>query len=369
MLLQNSSMKKAALLSALAFSVSLTACTGGTPNATDTASPGLTGGTGSTTAPVASGGASVSLTGAGASFPAPLYQRWFADYYKQNPNIQTTYQSVGSGAGVEQFTKGTVDFGASDVGMKPEEIAKVAKGVVLLPMTAGSVVIAYNLPDVKGLKLTREVYADIFAGKIKSWDDAKIAAANTGAKLPKLPITIVHRSDGSGTTAVFTKHLSAISADWKKIGSGKTVNWPAGVGAKGNEGVTAQLQQTPGTIGYTEYGFAKQQNLSMAILENKAKKFVEPTPESGAKTLASVTLPADLQAFIVDPEGADSYPIVTYTWILAYKKYDDPKKAEALKKVIDWSLTEGQKTSSELGYIPLPAEVVTKVQAAAKTIQ
>lgn len=318
----------------------------------------------------AGGGGNVSLTGAGASFPAPLYQRWFSDYNKQNPNIRVSYQSVGSGAGVEQFTQGTVDFGASDTGMKQEEIAKVAKGVVLLPMTAGSVVLAYNLPDVTGLKMPRDVYSDIFLGTIKSWNDPRLVQANPGVNLPNTPITLVHRSDGSGTTSVFTNHLSAVSPEWKsKVGAGKTVDWPAGVGAKGNEGITAQIQQTPGAIGYTEYGYAEQNKLAMATLQNKAGTYVEPTPESAANTLAAVELPADLQVSITDPEGTDSYPIVTYTWIMAYKKYDDPNKAQALKNVIDWSLNEGQKLSPQLGYVPLPAPVVDKVKAAANQIQ
>ena len=318
----------------------------------------------------ATGGSTVSLTGAGASFPAPLYQRWFSEYNKQNPNIRVSYQSVGSGAGVEQFTRNTVDFGASDTGMKKEEIAKVAKGVVLLPMTAGSVVLAYNLPNVTGLKLSRAAYSGIFLGKIKNWNDPQIAQANPGVNLPNTPITVVHRSDGSGTTSVFTKHLSAISPEWKeKVGAGKTVEWPAGIGAKGNEGVTAQLQQTAGAIGYTEYGYAKQQNLAMATLENKAGKFAEPTPQAAASTLAAVQLPADLQVSITDPEGADAYPIVTYTWVMAYKSYDDPNKAKAIKNVINWGLTDGQKFSEELGYVPLPQPVVDKVKAAVDQIK
>lgn len=353
------------LLPLIAVSFSIASCQPSTNQA-----PIGTGSPGASPAAATGGGSTVSLTGAGASFPAPLYQRWFAEYNKQNPNIRVSYQSVGSGAGVEQFTRGTVDFGASDTGMKKEEIAKVAKGVVLLPMTAGSVVLAYNLPNVTGLKLPRAVYSDIFLGKIKSWNDPRIAQANPGVNLPNTPITVVHRSDGSGTTSVFTKHLSAISPEWKqKVGSGKTVDWPAGVGAKGNEGVTAQIQQTAGALGYTEYGYAKQNNLAMATLENKAGKFVEPTPQAAANTLASVQLPADLQVSITDPKSADAYPIVTYTWVMAYKNYDDPNKAQAIKNVIDWGLTDGQKFSEELGYVPLPQPVVDKVKAAANQIQ
>jgi phosphate transport system substrate-binding protein len=219
------------------------------------------------------------------------------------------------------------------------------------------------------LKLPRAVYTDILLGNIKTWNDKRIADANPGVNLPNQPITVVHRSDGSGTTGVFTKHLSAISPVWKsKVGEGKTVNWPVGVGAKGNESVTAQIQQTQGSIGYVEYGYAKQNALKFAALENKAGQFVTPTEESASKTLQAVTLPADLRAFISDPEGADSYPIVTYTWILAYKKYDNPAKAKAVEAAIEYGLTEGQKVAAELGYVPLPQNVVTKVAAAADQI-
>lgn len=312
----------------------------------------------------------ISLSGAGASFPAPLYQRWFKDYNESNPNIQVSYQSVGSGAGVKQFTAGTVDFGASDVAMKPEEIAQVEKGVVLLPMTAGSIVLAYNLPGIDGLKLSRQAYVDILLGKITQWDDPAIVADNPDLPLPSQEIKVVYRSDGSGTTGVFSKHLSAISPEWKAgPGEGKTIEWPAGVGAKGNEGVTAQIMQTEGAIGYVEFGYAELQGLQKATLENKTGNFVPPSFDAASKTLEAVKLPDDLVAFISDPEGAESYPIVTYTWLLAYKEYDDPQKAQALKDVIKWSLTEGQKVSKDLGYIPLPENVVSKVQATVDSIK
>lgn len=312
----------------------------------------------------------VSLTGAGATFPAPLYQRWFFDYNKANPNIQVSYQSVGSGAGVEQFIQKTVDFGASDVAMKDEEMAKVSKGVVLLPMTAGSIVFAYNLPGVNELKLSRKNYVDIFLGNITKWNDPALAKDNPGVNLPDAPISVIYRSDGSGTTGVFTKHMSAVSPDWKsKVGEGKTVQWPTGIGAKGNEGVTAQILQTEGSIGYIEYGYAKQQKINFATIENKAGKFVTSDSTTASATLAAVKLPENLRAFIADPDGENSYPIVSYSWVLAYKNYDDPAKAQALKGVLNWALTDGQKLSAELGYIPLPAPVVEKVKAAINTIQ
>jgi phosphate transport system substrate-binding protein len=355
-------------ISVLALAIGLSACgetTSTTPNTSE--SPTNT----ATTSKQLDLGGTVELIGAGASFPSPLYQTWFAELNKKYPNLKVNYQSVGSGAGVEQFTKGTVDFGASDVAMKDEEIQKIPadKGVLLLPVTAGSIVMAYNLADVPELKLPREVYTSIFLGKIKSWDDPAIAKANPGAKLPKEPIKVIYRADGSGTTGVFTKHLSAISPEWKtKVGEGKSVKWPVGIGAKGNEGVTAQIQQTPGSIGYVEYGYANENKLKFASLENKSKQFVDATPESAAKTLAAVTLPENLRAFISDPEGADSYPIVTYTWILAYKKYADANKAKAMEATIEYALTDGQKLATQLGYVPLPANVVTKVAAAADQI-
>ena len=356
--------KRSFLLPLAAISFSIAACQ---PQSTTEAPIGTSS---PVSAPADGGGANVSLTGAGASFPAPLYQRWFSEYNKQNPNVRVSYQSVGSGAGVEQFTKGTVDFGASDTAMKKEEIAKVQQGVVLLPMTAGAIVVGYNLPGVEsGLQLPRQVYTDIFLGNIKNWNDPRIAKANPNAKLPDQPITVVYRSDGSGTTSVFTQHLSAISPDWKsKVGSGKTVSWPTGVGAKGNEGVTAQIQQTQGSISYLEYGYATQQNIPVATLENKSGNFVAPNPESAARTLEAVKLPENLVAFITDPEGEQSYPIVTYTWIIAYDNYQDKNEAQALKNVIDWALTEGQQYSDDLGYIPLPKTVVDRVQQRAEQI-
>ncbi len=255
--------------------------------------------------------------------------------------------------------------------MKDEEIAKVPadRGVILLPMTAGSIVLAYNLADVPELKLPRAVYTDILLGKIKSWDDPAIAKANPGAKLPKQAINVVRRADGSGTTAVFTKHLSAISPEWKtKVGEGKEVKWPVGQAAQKNDGVAAQINQTPGSIGYLEYGFAKSSNLKVAALENKAGKFVVPDDKSAAQTLASVPLPDNLRAFISDPEGEGSYPIVTYTWLLVYKKYPDAAKAKAVEAMIEYGLNEGQSKAAELGYVPLPANVVQKVAAAADQI-
>ena len=347
-------------LSALALAIGITAC-GGTTETTTSSSLDL---------PFED---TVKVNGAGASFPAPLYQNWFAQLPNVAPELQVNYQSVGSGAGVKQFTAGTVDFGASDVAMSDEEIASVDKGVLLLPMSAGSVVFAYNLPGVEGLQLSRETYVNIALGNITNWNDPQIAADNPDASLPDQRITFVHRSDGSGTTGVFTKHLSAISSDWKDtIGEGKTVQWPAAkgsfLGGKGNEGVTATIKQNEGAIGYIEYGYAKNNGLTMAALENSAGQFIVPTDESASQTLANVVLPDNLRAFITDPEGEDSYPIVTYTWLLAYKEYDDPNTAIAVEAMIQYGLTEGQKVAPQLGYIPLPSNVVEKVANVADQI-
>lgn len=369
------SRRKAIYLSLGTVGFALASCTSPTPTPptkTPAASGSTTPPTGASASPTSAqiaGGKSISVSGAGASFPAPLYQRWFADFNKKNSNVQIGYQSVGSGAGVKQFIAGTVDFGASDVAMKDDEIAKVTKGAVLIPVTAGSIVIAYNLLDVKDVKLSREVYTNIFLGKITKWNDSAIAKLNDGVKLPDTPISVVSRSDGSGTNAIFTKHLSAVSAEWKSgPGDGKSIQWPVGTGAKGNEGVSAQIQQTVGAIGYVEYGYATQNKISFATIENKAGKYIKANAESGSNSLASIELPASLISFDPDPKGEGAYPIVSYTWLMFYKKYDDPNKAEAIKAMLEWALTDGQKVSGELGYIPLPAEVITKLKPAIATI-
>ena len=310
------------------------------------------------------------LSGAGATFPAPLYQRWAVEYNKLHSAVQVNYQAVGSGAGVKQFMQGTVDFGASDAAMSDEEIAKVKQGVVMIPATAGSIVVAYNLPNVADLKLSREALAGIFLGTVKKWNDPAIAKDNSGVSLPDLPINVAVRSDGSGTTFVFTKHLAAISQDFAdEVGIDKSVTWPVGAGGKGNEGVTALIKQSPGTIGYVEYGYAVNNGLSMASLQNKSGKFVKPSDASGAATLANVTFPENLRVWPDDPTGADDYPIATFTWLLLYKKYPDAAKLKALKDFITYGLTDGQKFAGELGYIALPAAVVEKSKAALASVQ
>jgi len=317
--------------------------------------------------------ADLRIIGSGASFPFPLYATWFKDFSKKTPGATVDYQAKGSGAGIQDLTNKTVDFAASDAAMTPAEIAKVADGVVLLPMTAGEIVLAYNIPGAeKGLKLPRDVYPDIFLGNITRWNDPRLVAANPDIKLPDLPITVVRRSDSSGTTFVFTKHLSAISPAFaEKVGTGTNVQWPQSdkiVAAPKNDGVTATIKQTPGSIGYIEYGYAKLTKANVAILQNKAGKFVPAGSEGGAIALASAKMPDDLIAWVSDPEAAEAYPIVSFTWMLFNQK-QDPAKAEILRKLVAYGLTDGQKMADAMGYIPLPPSVAEKVLAASAKIQ
>jgi phosphate transport system substrate-binding protein len=333
----------------------------------------------------------VTLQGSGATFPAPLYKRWFLEFYEKNPDVRVSYQAIGSGAGIRQFIEGLTVFGASDAAMTDKEIAAAEKAhgekVVLLPMTAGSVAVCYNIPglpkDHPPLRLSREVLADVFLGEIDSWDDSRIQADNPGLQLPAAPISTVHRSEGSGTTYAFTNHLQAISKTWReKVGkAGKSWGAPGGLGAKGNNGVAALIEQTPGAIGYVEFGYAEMTKLPMAAVQNKAGRFVQPDPTSGQAALAAGRFPDDAQMkanktpeaarfrlFIADPAGEKSYPVVTYTWMLLLKRYPG-KQAGALKKVLHYCLSDGQKVSNELGYIPLPEKVATMIRAAVDQIE
>jgi phosphate transport system substrate-binding protein len=317
--------------------------------------------------------ADLRLTGSGASFPFPIYSAWFKSFSKQTEGVTIDYQAKGSGAGIQDFINRTVDFAASDAAMKDEEIAKVEGGVVLLPMTGGEIVLAYNLPgNPKNLKLPRDVYPDIFLGKISKWNDPRIVAANPDIKLPDLPITVVRRSDSSGTTFVFTKHLSAISPAFKEtLGFGTTVQWPTSgkfVGAPKNDGVTATIKQTPGSIGYIEYGYAKLTKADAALLQNKSGNFVAAGGKGAEIALASAELGPDLRGWVEDPAAPEAYPIASFTWMLFYKK-QDAAKAEALRKMVEYCATDGQKIAESMGYIPLPENVVAKVLAASKMIQ
>jgi phosphate transport system substrate-binding protein len=318
----------------------------------------------------------ITLQGSGATFPAPLYKRWFLEYYKKHPEIRVNYTPIGSGAGIRQFTVGLVSFGASDAGMSQKEIDKLPpefQGVHLLPMTAGSIVLSYNIPGVsERIHLSRKAYLSIFLRKITSWDDPEIARHNPGINLPDSPITVVTRADSSGTTYAFTNHLNAvgkaIGIEWTP-GVDKSVKWEESIAAQGNDGVAALIQLTPGAIGYLEYGYADLAHLPMASLQNHTGKFIDPGYESGLKALVGAKIPQDLQVKVPDPGGPEAYPIVTFTWVLCRRHYDDPKVAEALKKVLLFGLDEGQKLSAELGYLPFPEEVVKKVRVAIEEIK
>ncbi len=326
---------------------------------------------------VTAASAQVKLTGSGASFPFPIYAAWFQAYSQATDGVQIDYQAKGSGAGIQDLTNGITDFGASDAAMSDDEVAALEKergtGVVMLPMTAGEIVLAYNVPGVEELRLPRDVYPLIFAGEITNWNDERIVAANEGVEMPDMPITVVTRSDSSGTTFVFTRHLSTINEDFAaNIGEGKTVEWPSiptVIAAPKNDGITAMVTQTPGSIGYIEYGYAKLTGTTSAILENAAGEFIAAGDEAGMAALASADFSGDdLRVWVSDPADPAAYPIATFTWMMFYEEQED-EKAEALRNFIEWALTEGQTMASDLGYIPLPDVVVEKVRAASADIQ
>jgi phosphate transport system substrate-binding protein len=325
--------------------------------------------------------ADTSVNGSGASFPFPLYAKWAKDFSRKNKDARVQYQAVGSGAGIQAFISETVDFAASDAAMNDKEISDVPadKGVVLLPMTAGEVVLSYNLPGNPELKLPRDVMVDIFLGKVDSWKDERIVKANPDIDLPDEKITVVRRSDSSGTTYVFTGHLAAVSEAFEKeVGHGKSVNWPKSfVGAPKNDGVAAMIKQTPGAIGYIEYGYAEATRQPMAILQNKSGEFVKPGEASGTAALASAEFPTtdlpgypgtpDLRVWVSDPEGKEAYPIATFTWMLLYQ-HQDEEQAKVLREFIEYGLNEGQKDAPKMGFIPLPENVKAKVEDALKLV-
>jgi phosphate transport system substrate-binding protein len=308
------------------------------------------------------------INGAGATFPNPLYQKWFSEYHALHPDIAFNYQSIGSGGGIQQFTAGTVDFGASDAPLTDEEWAKV-KTAVHIPTVLGAVVVTYNAPDVKELRLTPELLAGIYLGKITRWNDKALAAANPGVKLPDTDIAVIHRADGSGTTNIFTDYLSKVSPEWKQqVGVGKSVKWPAGLGGKGNEGVTGLVKQTPGAIGYVELAYAKQNGLPMAALRNRSGAFVKPSIESTSAAAAGVAVPADFRVSVTDAEGKDAYPIASFTYLLVHRDASDAAKGTALVEFLWWAIHDGQRFAAPLDYAPLPAGVVEKVAATIKSL-
>lgn len=299
------------------------------------------------------------LNGAGATFPAPLYQRYFNEFHTQS-GITVNYQAVGSGAGINQMIAGTVDFGASDAAMTDAQIGQVSRGVLLVPTAGGAVSVVYNLPGVSNLKLSRVALAGIFSGQISRWNDPKIAEANAGVNLPDLPIRPVVRADGSGTTFIFTNHLSAIDGYFKgRIGAGTAPNWTINaVKGRGNPGVAAQVQRTSGSIGYVELAYAMQNNLSSAEIENKKKEFVAPSLEATQQALSTVQFPDNFRVFISDPDAG--YPIAGLTWLLIYKKYPTAETADAVKKMLQWVLTDGQKLNNSLNYVRIPESVAQR---------
>jgi len=318
----------------------------------------------------AGGGGAVDLHGAGATFPYPLYSKWVAEYQKVDPRVRINYQSIGSGGGIKQITEKTVDFGASDAPMKDEELARAPGKVLHLPMTLGAVVLAYHLPGVdSGLVLDAETVAAVFLGEVKTWNDPRIAAFNPAAKLPADPITVAYRSDGSGTTAVFTDYLAKVSPAWKeKVGAGKSVKFPVGLGAKG---VAGQVKSTPGTIGYVELAYAKQTKLAYASLKNRAGKVVEPSMEAITAAAAgfAADMPADFRLSITDAPGDAAYSISSYSYILVYEETSGLTKARALAQFLWWAVHDGQKLAPALDYAPLPADVVVRVEAALRTLR
>jgi phosphate transport system substrate-binding protein len=318
-------------------------------------------------------GGDITLTGAGATFPYPLYSKWTRAYHDAHPNIKISYQSIGSGGGIRQITETTVDFGASDAPMSDEELAKAPGKLMHIPMTIGAVALVFNVDGVDhGLKLTSDATAKIFLGEIKKWNDPAIAATNEGMKLPNTDITVAYRSDGSGTTAVFTDYLSAVSPAWKeKVGAGKAVKFPTGLGAKGNEGVAGQVKTTPGTIGYVELAYAIQTKASYAELQNQAGKFVAPSLEgiSAAAAGAVARMPEDYRISIVNAPGDDAYPIAAFTYLLVYEDMQNATKGKTLADFLWWAVHDGQAMGPDLHYAKLPAELVVRVEKTLRTLK
>jgi len=309
------------------------------------------------------------INAAGATFPAPIYQKWFGEYKTAHPEVQINYQAIGSGGGIRQLTEGTVDFGASDQPMSDEQTGAMAKNgkpkPLHFPTVMGAVVLSYNIPGVTApLKLTPEAIAGIFLGDVKKWSDPKIKGANPGVNLPDKDIEVVHRSDGSGTSFVFTDYLSKVSADWKsKVGANASVSWPTGLGARGSDGVEGLIKQTPNSIGYVELFYAVNNHMAFADVKNVAGKFVTPSFTTvSAAAAASKEMPDDFRVSITNAPGGESYPISTFTWMLIPSEIKDPAKKTAIVGFLGWMLKDGQKDCEGLGFAPLPKAVVAKVQ-------
>ncbi len=312
--------------------------------------------------------AQLTVNGAGATFPNPLYTKWFDAYAKVDPSVRFNYQAIGSGAGKKQITEQTVDFGASDGPMSDEELAKAPGKILHIPTVAGAVAVTYNVPGLTGLQLDGPTLADIFLGKIRKWNDPAIVKLNAKAKLPKSDIVVVHRSDGSGTSYIWTDYLSTVSPEWKeKVGKNTAVQWPVGLGAKGNEGVAGQVRQMPGSIGYVEIAYAFQNHMAMAQMINKAGKPTSPNVETVAAAMAGAQIPDDFRFSMVNADGPTAYPICGATWLLVYAEQKDHEKGQKLVAFLRWMIADGQKMAAkelhDLQYAPLPEAVQKRVAA------
>jgi len=320
--------------------------------------------------PFSTASAQMLINGAGATFPYPIYSKWFDEYAKVDPSVRFNYQSIGSGGGQKQILEQTVDFGASDGPMSDDNLAKAPGHILHIPTVAGAVVITYQLPGNPKLKLDAATVADIFLGKISKWNDPRIAALNPGVTLPGLDVVVVHRSDGSGTTYIFTDYLSSVSKDWAaRAGKATSVKWPTGLGAKGNEGVAGQVKQLPGAVGYVELVYAHQNHLQFADLKNTAGKFVTPSLASVTEALATASIPEDFRFSMVNSPGEGAYPIAGATWLLVYEKQKDAVKGKKLVEFLNWAVFRGESMASALDYAPLPEQVQKRVLERIKTIK
>lgn len=320
---------------------------------------------------VGSMAAQTTLNGAGATFPNPIYSKWFSEFHKMHPDVEINYQPIGSGGGIRQVIAGTVDFGASDVGMTDEQMKQAKTPIQLIPTVMGSVVPAYNIPGVKEeLKFTPDVLANIFLGKITAWNDAAIQKVNPDVKLPNQTINVVHRSDGSGTTGVFTDYLSKVSPEWKSnVGSSTSVKWPVGIGGKGNEGVAGTIRTIDGAIGYVELIYALQNKISYGSVKNSAGVFMKADLQNTSAAANGVKIPADYRVSITNSPNKDAYPIATFTWLLIPKKSPDANKGKTMKDFLSWMIDDGEKMVESLSYAPLPQELQGRVRNTIQSLQ
>ena len=315
-------------------------------------------------------GSTVQINGAGATFPNPIYSKWFSEYTKVHPNVRINYQSIGSGGGIRQLSAQTVFFGATDTPMTDEQLKSASGQVLHLPTVLGAVVPIYNLPGTTDLKFTGPLLADIYLGKITKWNDPAIAKINPGAKLPATDVVVAHRSDGSGTTFIFVDYLSKVSPEFKtRVGANASVNWPVGVGGKGNEGVSGVVSQTPGAIGYVELIYALQNKISFGAVQNAAGEFITASPEAVTKAAAGATIPPDFRVSITNAPGAGAYPISSFTWILLYQMPSDTARSKMMVDFMKWALSDGQTFATDMGYAPVPESVIQQELTALATVK